>query len=108
MIPTGLKPTLHIASDLQGLAGMAAGSIAEQARKRVREQGRFFREVLFLVSGREKAVTLKQVLGGPFRPRRFPAQIVRPPKGRVTWLADREAAAELDGLGQDSAPSGTL
>ena len=58
------------------------------------------REVLFLVGGREKAMTLKQVLGGPFRPHRFPAQIVRPPNGRVTWLVDREAAGELDGFEQ--------
>ena len=65
------------------------------------------REVLFLVSGREKALTLRRVLVGPFRPRRLPAQIVRPPNGRVTWLVDREAATELDFTGQVAAPPGT-
>jgi len=64
------------------------------------------REVIFMVSGREKAPTLKQVLVGPFRPHRLPAQIVRPPNGTVTWLVDREAAAELDCIGQFAAPPG--
>jgi len=52
------------------------------------------RHVLFLVCGSEKASALQQVLQGPYDPQRFPAQLVRPPEGNVTWLVD-EAAASL-------------
>ncbi len=54
------------------------------------------RQVIFLVSGREKAVTLKEVLLGPFQPHKYPAQIVRPANGRATWFVDGAAASRLD------------
>ena len=54
------------------------------------------RQVIFMVSGLEKAATLKEVLLGPFQPHKYPAQIVRPPSGEVTWLVDQEAARRLD------------
>jgi len=56
------------------------------------------RHVLFLVTGKEKAETLRAVLEGPVDPDRLPAQIVRPARGRVEWLLDREAAARLASL----------
>lgn len=48
--------------------------------------------VLFLVSGEEKAETLRAVLQGPYQPDRFPAQIVRPVDGHLLWMVDRAAA----------------
>jgi 6-phosphogluconolactonase len=51
--------------------------------------------VVFLVSGVEKAETLKEVLQGHFRPDRFPAQLIRPVHGRLLWLVDQAAAASL-------------
>jgi 6-phosphogluconolactonase len=51
--------------------------------------------VLFLVSGEGKAETLRAVLEGPYQPDRFPAQIVRPVNGRLTWIVDRAAACRL-------------
>jgi 6-phosphogluconolactonase len=53
------------------------------------------REIVFLVSGKEKGVTLKAIIEGP--PDRFPAQMVRPLRGNLTWLMDREAASQPDG-----------
>jgi len=53
------------------------------------------RHLLFIVSGRNKAVTLREVLEGDYRPDQFPAQITRLSQGRVRWLIDREAATEL-------------
>lgn len=53
------------------------------------------REVLFLVSGAEKAAIVKACLSGSFGPDPLPAQRVRPPAGRVTWLLDRDAARLL-------------
>lgn len=51
--------------------------------------------VVFLVSGVEKAETLRAVLEGPDAPIRLPAQAVRPSKGRLLWLVDAAAAARL-------------
>ncbi|MGH7530340.1 MAG: 6-phosphogluconolactonase [Gemmatimonadales bacterium] len=51
--------------------------------------------VLFLVTGREKAATLRRVLEGPYRPDVLPAQAIGRPGGRPRWLVDADAAAEL-------------
>lgn len=53
--------------------------------------------VMFLVSGANKAEKLRQVLTGPYRPDKLPAQIVRPTRGRLIWLADAAAASALAG-----------
>jgi len=49
-------------------------------------------DVLFLVSGRDKARCLKKVLQGPYRPDELPAQVIRPASGRLMWMLDVEAA----------------
>ena len=54
------------------------------------------RQVLFLVSGASKADALDEVLDGPYEPSLLPSQIVRPIDGRLTWLVDKAAAAELE------------
>lgn len=48
--------------------------------------------VLFLVTGDNKAATLRDVLAGT---KSLPAQLVTPAQGRVTWLLDEAAAAHL-------------
>ena len=51
------------------------------------------REVILMVSGREKAEVVKAVIeaGDP----RLPASRIRPASGMLTWLLDREAASML-------------
>ena len=49
--------------------------------------------VIFLVAGADKAETLQKVLEGP--PGQFPAQLVQPTKGKVSWFLDENAAAKL-------------
>jgi 6-phosphogluconolactonase len=51
--------------------------------------------VLFLVAGADKAAVLREVLEGPPDPERLPSQSVRPEDGRLVWLLDRAAAAQL-------------
>ncbi|MCX5834162.1 MAG: 6-phosphogluconolactonase [Deltaproteobacteria bacterium] len=51
--------------------------------------------VLFLVSGRDKAKCLREVLQGPYRPDELPAQVIRPESGRLTWMIDARAAELL-------------
>jgi len=51
--------------------------------------------VLFLVTGADKADAIQAVLEGPYQPDEYPAQIVRPTKGEVTWMLDTSAAEKL-------------
>jgi len=46
--------------------------------------------VIFLVAGADKAETLREVLEGPKG--QFPAQLVQPATGRLSWLLDESAA----------------
>jgi 6-phosphogluconolactonase len=50
-------------------------------------------EVIFLVSGAEKAAMLHQVLVGPVQPEVLPAQAIKPIRGRLIWMVDEAAAA---------------
>jgi 6-phosphogluconolactonase len=52
--------------------------------------------VMFLVSGAEKAETLRRVLNGPSMPEELPAQLVQPVSGETTWLLDRAAASLIE------------
>ena len=52
-------------------------------------------QVTFLVAGAGKAQRLREVLTGPFQPGRLPSQIVHPTGGRLLWLLDAPAAAQL-------------
>ena len=54
------------------------------------------RLVVFLVSGYSKAAVLKAVLSQPADPLQLPAQLIRPRTGKLVWLADQAAAAQLD------------
>ncbi|GCE20215.1 6-phosphogluconolactonase [Dictyobacter kobayashii] len=51
--------------------------------------------VLFLVTGAEKDDAVKAVLEGPYQPDEYPAQIVRPTNGEVSWMLDTAAAEKL-------------
>ena len=52
-------------------------------------------EVLFLVSGAEKALALKGALEGPYEPEQLPAQLVQPADGRLLYYLDRAAASQI-------------
>jgi 6-phosphogluconolactonase len=49
--------------------------------------------VIFLVAGADKAETLRQVLEGPEG--RFPAQLIQPTRGRLSWFLDESASKLL-------------
>ncbi len=51
--------------------------------------------ILFLVTGAEKADAVQAVLEGDYQPDEYPAQIVRPIRGEVTWMLDTAAANRL-------------
>ncbi len=53
------------------------------------------RHILFMVCGEEKAEVLRNTLYGPFKPSTYPAQLVTPVDGTLTWLVDQAAAGKL-------------
>lgn len=53
-------------------------------------------QIVFLVSGRAKAAIISEILGKKRRVH-YPARIVQPTHGSITWLLDRDAASELTG-----------
>ena len=52
------------------------------------------REVWFMVAGKSKAETLKNVLQGEHKPDTYPAQRIQPVDGELVWMID-EAAGSL-------------
>lgn len=52
-------------------------------------------QVVFLVSGAEKAQVLEDVLEGSYRPSQLPAQLIRPDGKHPLWLVDKAASHKL-------------
>ncbi len=50
------------------------------------------KQVVFLVSGHDKATALQAVLEGPFEPARYPAQVINPTQGQLMWIINQDAA----------------
>lgn len=53
------------------------------------------RDVFFLISKSDKAAVLDRVLQGPYDPETLPSQLIRPKNGRLLFLLDKDAAAQL-------------
>lgn len=51
--------------------------------------------VVFLLAGAGKASRLAEVIDGPPETDRLPSQLIRPENGRLIWLLDEAAAADL-------------
>jgi 6-phosphogluconolactonase len=51
--------------------------------------------VLFLATGADKVDALHAVIEGADNPEEYPAQIVRPPNGEVTWMVDSAIAQKI-------------
>src|SRR5437016_3810211 len=52
-------------------------------------------EILFMVTGVDKALALKGVLEGPYEPEQLPAQLLQPKDGKLLWLVDIAAGSML-------------
>jgi 6-phosphogluconolactonase len=53
------------------------------------------REVFFLIDGEKKANPVERVLTGAYDPETLPSQLIQPRSGRVLFLLDTAAAAQL-------------
>lgn len=52
--------------------------------------------VLFLTTGANKAITLKNVIEGTFDAEKFPSQLIRPEEGELHWFVDEAAAGAME------------
>jgi 6-phosphogluconolactonase len=52
-------------------------------------------QILFMVTGADKAPALKAVLEGPYEPEQLPAQLLQPKDGKLLWLVDTAAGGML-------------
>ncbi len=55
-------------------------------------------QIIFLVAGQSKAGIVYEILGDGQRKERYPAGLINPAQGDLTWLIDREAAQKLGGV----------
>lgn len=104
LIMLGLGPDGHTASLFPETMALQFDEIAVANWVPQLDQWRFTltfpvinsaRNVMFLVSGEDKAAALGSVIGGRPDPARFPAQSVQPTDGELFWFVDRAAAAYL-------------
>jgi len=51
--------------------------------------------VIFMITGADKACALKSVLEGPQEPDQLPAQMIQPANGHLSWLVDEAAGSML-------------
>jgi 6-phosphogluconolactonase len=51
--------------------------------------------VIFMITGADKACALKSVLEGPLEPEQLPAQMIQPANGNASWLVDQAAGSLL-------------
>jgi 6-phosphogluconolactonase len=52
-------------------------------------------QILFLIAGHSKADVVYEILGNERKKERYPAGLIRPVHGAMTWLIDQEAAKKL-------------
>ncbi|MGB8649002.1 MAG: 6-phosphogluconolactonase [Anaerolineae bacterium] len=52
--------------------------------------------VVFIVTGADKAETVRDVVRGPYAPERLPAQLIQPTDGKLLWYLDQYAAGAVN------------
>lgn len=52
--------------------------------------------IIFLAAGEDKATPIRQILEGSPVPLEYPAALISPLEGSLTWLIDRAAASQLN------------
>jgi 6-phosphogluconolactonase len=58
------------------------------------------KNIMFLVTGKAKAETLRLVVGNKYMPKELPSQRIAPEDGTLTWLIDKDAGSLLENVSQ--------
>ena len=105
LILLGLGENGHTASLFPGAPVLAetkrwvaAVYVAEQDLRRLTLTAPLINQaqaVAFLVAGAAKAAVVREVIAGPWDPKRLPAQLIRPESGQLHWLLDQASAGSL-------------
>ncbi|MFQ5851087.1 MAG: 6-phosphogluconolactonase [Candidatus Binatia bacterium] len=105
LIFLGMGPDGHTASLFPGTAGLQENRrlVIAHCVKKLKDWRVTFTpmvlnhaaHVIFLVSGADKAATLREVIRGLYQPDQLPAQLIRPANGTLLWLVDEDAASLL-------------
>jgi 6-phosphogluconolactonase len=51
--------------------------------------------ICFIVAGADKSPAVREIIEGEWNPDLYPAQVIKPVKGKMFWFMDAAAAAEL-------------
>ena len=54
------------------------------------------KHILFLVTGKEKSAILKKIFTKPVKKPLYPAQMIKPVKGKLFWFVDKSAASQIN------------
>jgi len=105
LVLLGLGPDGHTASMFPGTRAVSdlthmvlVYEVPQMHMERVTLTRRVFnnsRNVIFLVSGADKAKAVAATLEGPDLPSTHPAQVIQLTDGHLVWLVDQAAAADL-------------
>ena len=53
------------------------------------------KEIVFLTHGENKASALREILEGERNTNQYPAQLIAPMDGNISWFVDKAAASKL-------------
>lgn len=105
LILLGLGENGHTASIFPGTEiikektkGIRAVYVTEENKYRISMTATLINQahnILFLVTGISKAAILQKVINGPYLPDNYPAQLIKPAAGLLTWFTDEDAASFL-------------
>ncbi|HTV82781.1 MAG TPA: 6-phosphogluconolactonase [Acidobacteriaceae bacterium] len=106
VVHLGMGPDGHTASlfphteALQEMGRIVVANVAPQQKQSQRVTLTWpvinaGRDVFFLIDGADKADPLGRILRGPYEPETLPSQLIQPRSGRLLFLLDRAAAADL-------------
>jgi 6-phosphogluconolactonase len=57
------------------------------------------RSLIFLITGKDKAEIIREVLTYPLRPWQYPVQTLWPAVEKMTWLVDADASRWIETIG---------
>ncbi|MHB1688393.1 MAG: 6-phosphogluconolactonase [Ignavibacteriaceae bacterium] len=91
-----LFPNAELLYSCSNIAGVAVHPVTGQKRISLTEKIiNNSKRISFVVTGKDKAITLKEILNEQSESKNFPASHIKPSDGKLDWWIDKEAAFYL-------------